>query len=204
MASKPKYAVVLRTYGSREEDVRNKAGTIFSIDGPHKDDPKNMRSISFPRFRQLQEARLVKPWEKGDPIPGPRDARPPATPLNKMEPDSVPQPVTGAMIREKARARDRVASSRMTGNDESPQEPRPMSDRIGSRTGEGKSPSSSPPGLAQVASTLRARGTRTGSNGSSSTIRGDSPPGPDSSMPVTPIGGDSTSTESGPLSEEVL
>lgn len=197
--AKPNYAVVLRAYGSREERARVKAGEIFTIDAAKAEG--NMLNISFARFRQLSDARLVKEWKKGDPIPGPRDARPP---MNKMEPDSIPQPVTGAMIREATRRRARGEESQMIGNVESPPEPKALRGPSGGRIGGEKSPSSLQVGLAQAASILKPRGTRRESSSSPLTTRGSSAHGQEPSTPVTPIGGDSDSRTSEAPSEDVL
>lgn len=181
---------ITRAYGG-QEGKRIRVGERFWVAKPGSGKkPKGMREMTLQRFNQLKQQRLaVEATDAAAPAaapPKPGRATPPRRPASpvpgaKVEPDSRPPG-------ERREAHRRV-----------PPPPPPINTRPGgSQTGEGGSSSSSQAAPQTGPSTLQLRGNRRGQRraGSPSTTPTDSVPGPKSSTPATPNGGDTT-TESG-------
>lgn len=181
---------IKKAYGG-QEGKRVRVGDRFWVDKPGgKKCPDGLRSMTLTRFRQLEQQKIAAPVAAA--VPGakvepaskparphrePTPARSPAAPGAKVEPDSGSRP--GATERQTSKAK----------------EPAPQSPRNGGpKAGKGATSSSSQADPQTGASTLKQRGTRRGqvSAGSPSTTPTDSSPGPTSSTPATPDGGDTT------------
>lgn len=173
---------VRRAY-SGAEGKRVRIGTRFWVAKDSKSKaPDGVLTISWARYQQLAASRIVElaDGKKAPPQPKAKvDPRPKPAP-SKREP--------GAKVEPDSRSAARKAATANT------PPPPPKHAPRGGPTGEAAESSSSQAAPQTGKSTLKQRGVRRGrrSDGSQSTMPGDSSPTPTSSMPATVDGGATT------------
>ena len=169
MANEPEIAVAIRTFGNSKmhEGVRVKAGTKFAVGKPQGGLPL----LTYARFRQLVQGKLVRPLTPEDAAAAPA-AKDPTKPRSRAVHEEVGAQIEANREAEQAEAKPkrptqsaRAASRRRT-QDPEPPAPVPLNSKAkaavptGSPNGTEPQPSSSPEAPPSNSSTSRPRGRR--------------------------------------------